>query len=613
MPQPPAEGTERAAASISGQGTPVLIQRLTSTPAPYRGAGSGGRVSYPEGVQHGERERRWAALVPGIAILRRYRREWLAVDLLAGFTVGAMLIPQSMAYAELAGMAPEYGFYAVLGALVVYALVGTSRHLGVGPEPGTAILAATGVAAIAGGDGDRYVALMAGLALVVGAIGIAGAVARLGFLASALSKPVLVGYITGVGLTLLSSQFGPFTGVSISADRFFGRVLELARELGTVEPAILAVGTGTLAFVLFSRWRMPRLPGALIGVGAAAIAVAVVRWGDGTVPLVGAIPQGLPLPGFPEVTMADIGRLLPVAAGIALVGYSDNVLTARSIAARHGYRIDANQELLALGLTNLTSALSQGFPLSSSASRTAVPASLGSKTQVVSLVAAGFVVATLLWIRPLLAEIPRAALAAVIVAAALSIIDIGGYRSLWLVSREEFALAVLAALGVVVFDVLTGVIIAILLSILVALLHIAKPHDAVLGDYPELDGWVEAAAFPEASTERGLLVYRFDAPLVFMNIERFAERVDRLLDGEPAEWVVLDCEGVGTLDATAADGLVELAERLQRRGVALVAVARANEAVLARLRRARLVDPDGPIQVFPTINSAVRGFRSRPR
>ncbi len=227
--------------------------------------------------------------------------------------------------------------------------------------------------------------------------------------------------------------------------------------------------------------------------------------------------------------------------------------------------------------------------------------------------AAGFVVLTLLGLGPLLSEIPRAGLAAVIISAGIAIIDVEGYRALWRVSREEFVLACVAALGVIVFDVLTGVVIAITLSVMVALYHIARPHDAVLGDYPELDGWVEAAAFPQATTEPGLLVYRFDAPLFFMNLERFQERVESALSRGAAEWVILDFEGIGALDATALDGLEELLGRLERAGVRTVAIARANAEVLGRLRRTRLVEPGGAIRIFATINAAVRAFRFRPR
>ena len=256
-------------------------------------------------------------LTPGITVLRGYERAWLRPDLVAGATVGAMLVPQSMAYAELAGLPPEYGFYAVLGPLVVYAVVGTSRHLGVGPEPGTAILAATGVGAIAAGEAGRYVVLMAALALVVGALGVLGAVARLGFIASVLSKPVLVGYITGVGLTLLSSQIAAFTGVAIEAGRFFPRVAELGRELEDVDPAVLALGTATLVLVLVLRRWAPTWPGALIGVALASVVVWLASGAEPVVPVVGAIPEGLPVPGLPEVGWADVVDLLTFHGDLA--------------------------------------------------------------------------------------------------------------------------------------------------------------------------------------------------------------------------------------------------------------------------------------------------------
>jgi SulP family sulfate permease len=556
-------------------------------------------------------KQRLLSLAPGITVLRGYRRAWLRPDLVAGATVGAMLVPQSMAYAELAGLPPEYGFYAVLGPLVVYAVVGTSRHLGVGPEPGTAILAATGVGAIAAGDPGRYAALMAALALVVGALGVLGAALRLGFIASVLSKPVLVGYITGVGLTLLSSQIAAFTGVAIEAGRFFPRVAELVREVGDVDLATLAVGTATLVLVLALRRWAPTWPGALIGVVLASVAVWVLSGVDPVVPVVGAIPEGLPTPGLPDVSWSDAADLVLVAAGILLVGFSDNVLTARSIADRHGYRIEPNQELLALGLTNLASGVSQGFPVSSSASRTAVPASLGSRTQVVSLVAAALVVATLVLLGPVLGEIPRAALAAVIVSAAIAIIDVPGYRDLWRVSRQEALLAVVAALGVIVFDVLVGVLLAVTLSVLAALGRIARPHDAILGDAPGLDGWVETEAHPDAVPEPGLLVYRFDAPLFFLNADRFRARVLDALERNPGseEWLVLDFEGIGALDATALDVLGAFLELVEGLGIEVVAVARANDDVVRRLRRVDLLEPEGPLRDFATINAAVRAYR----
>lgn len=300
-----------------------------------------------------------------------------------------------------------------------------------------------------------------------------------------------------------------------------------------------------------------------------------------------------------------------MAAGIALVGFTDNLLTARSIAARKGYRVDANQELLALGATNLAAGISRGFPVSSSASRTAVPAALGSRTQLVSLVAAASVLVTITGLRGVLAEIPRAALAAVIVTAAIAIIDVNGYRSLWKVDRNEAVLAVAAALGVVGFDVLIGVLVAVALSVVVALRRIARPHDAVLGDVPGLDGWVDVDSDPDARTEPGLLVYRFDAPLFFVNAERFTERVERVLaeNAGREEWLILDFEGVGDLDTTALDALADLVERLDT--VDVIAVARANRWVLGLLERAGVLAPTGRVTTYATINSAVRAYRDR--
>lgn len=557
-------------------------------------------------------------------MLRSYERSWLRIDVVAGLTVGAMLIPQSMGYAELAGLPPHYGFYAVIGALLVYALVGTSRHLGVGPEPGTAVLAASGVGAIAGGDPDRYLALMAALAVVVGVICVVGAVLRLGYLASLLSKPVLVGYITGVGLTLLSSQIAGFTGLRIRADSFLQRIRELAGNLSGVNGWTLALASGTLGLMLAIRRLMPTAPAALIGVAAATAITALTSLTERGIAVIGPIPAGLPIPAVPSVSMRDLVQLLPVATGIALVGFTDNVLTARAIASRRlgtasgdgtavGYRIEPNRELLALGLINVTSGLSQGFPISSSASRTAVPASLGSRTQLVSIVASAFVVVSLLLTRPLMAEIPRAALAAVIVLAAISIVDVRGFVSLWRISPEECLLAGITAMGVVTLGVLPGIVIAVALSLLVALARISRPHDAVLGSVPGLDGWVDIDQYPDARPAGGLVVFRFDAPLFFMNSDRFAERIRAAVekDAAPAEWLIIDAEGIGALDASAIDMLRDLTTDMSADGLQVIGIARANDRVVDRLRLARLLEPEGPLRNFATINSAVRAFHGR--
>lgn len=547
--------------------------------------------------------------------LRRYRREWVSGDVVAGLTVAAMLVPQSMAYAELAGAPPSTGLYAVVLAPVAYALVGTSRHLGTGPEPGTAILAGTGVAAVAGAAAspERALGLLALLALLVGGITAVAAALRLGFVASLLSRPVLVGYITGVGVVLLGSQLAPATGVPIESGDLVGRVVGLATGLGDARPTTVALFAGSLALILVLRRRAPRAPGALVAVGLATLVSALLDLPAGGEATVGEIPAGLPRIGLPALALDDVGALVTAALGIALVGYTDNVLTARSIADAAGHRIDPDRELAGLAAANLASGLTQGMPVSSSASRTAVAASSGGQTAVVAVLASGGVVVTLLLLRSVLASVPRAALAAVVVAAALAIIDVRGVVDLWRLSRVESLLAVTTTACVVAFDVLVGVVVAVGLSVGVALARLARPSDSLLGERDDLDGWVSVETDPTARTLPGLLVYRFDAPLLFVNADRFRTRLLELLEQNPGaeEWVVLDFEGIGDLDTTAAATLADVVAELVARGVDVVAVARANERAHERLRRAGLATPSGPVAVHATINDAVAAFTRR--
>jgi sulfate permease, SulP family len=547
---------------------------------------------------------RW---LPGVSAALSYERRFLRSDLIAGLTVGAMLIPQSMAYAELAGMPPASGFHAVLLALVVYAVLGSSRHLGVGPEPGTAILAATGVGALSLGDPSRFASLMVVVAFVVGALCLAGALLRLGFLAELLSKPVLVGYITGVGLTLISSQLGKSTGMSLKADGFFPRVALFGSRLAEVHPLSLVVTLVTLGVLLALRRFAPKLPGALLGVSGATFVSYALALPSHGLRVVGEISASLPQLTVPSLRWADLHAVLPTAIGIALVGYTDNVLTARSVAARLGYRVNATQELFALGAINVASALSGGFAVSSSASRTAVPAALESKTQLVSLVAAAFVVVAILGFGPVLSQMPEPALSAVILSAGVAIIDVEGFRRLWSLSRLEFGIAVLAALSVMVFDVLTGVLLAVAASVLLALGRIAVPSDSILARADKLDGWVDAKEYHLATTP-GLLVYRFDAPLFFANANRFRERLANALQVNPGreEWVVLDFEGVGEIDATAIEMLEDLIAEHEQAGL-VIAIARANPRAIERLERSGLCRD----RRFPTINSAVKAFNER--
>ncbi len=538
-----------------------------------------------------------------------YERAWLRPDVLAGLTVAAMLVPQAMAYAELGGLPPSAGFRAALIALPVYAVIGTSRHLGVGPEPGTAILAAAAASQLAGGDPTRYAALMAAIAGLVGVIALVAGLFRLGFVADLLSKPVLVGYITGVGLALLSSQLAAISGVAIDADHPFARVGQFVTRLDQIDRATLAIGLATLAVILVLRRLRPTWPGALIGLGGSMVAVALL---DLDVGVIGDIETALPTPGLPDVTWSDVTTLFPAAAGVALIGYTDNILTARSISAREGYDVDADRELLALGAINAAGSAVGGFPMSSSASRSFVPTTIGSKSQLSGLVTFAAVILFLAAGQSILAEIPRASLAAVIVAAAFAVIDLDGFRRIAALSRAEAALAGVTCLAVVGVDLLTGVLVAVGLSILLTLARVARPHDAILGAGAGLDGWIDVDD-GRAEPLPGLLVYRFDAPLFFANGEYYSTRVRAALDANPGREtsVVLDMEGIGSIDTTAVDHLAELIEELGGRGMS-VGIARANQDVLELLTDAGIVEHLGPDRVFPTINAAVDDHRRTP-
>ncbi len=537
-----------------------------------------------------------------------YQRAWLRPDVLAGLTVAAMLVPQAMAYAELGGLPPSAGFRAALVALPIYALIGTTRPLGVGPEPGTAILAAAAAVQLADGDPTRYAALMAAIGGLVGVIALLAGVFRLGFVADLLSKPVLVGYITGVGLTLLTSQFAAITGVGIDADHPFMRVWEFVNRLDQIDGTTMAIGLSALIVILVLRRLRPTWPGALIGLGGSMLAVAIL---DLDVAVVGDIETGFPVPSMPDVSWNDLTSLFPAAVGVALIGYTDNILTARSISTKQGYSVDADRELLALGAMNTAGSLMGGFPMSSSASRSFVPTTIGSKSQLSSLVTFTAVIGFLLVGASVLAEIPRAGLAAVIVAAAFAVIDIEGFRRIAAVSRSEAALAAVTCLAVIGVDLLTGVLVAVGLSMLLMLGRVARPHDAILGDGDGLEGWIDVDD-ERAKPLIGLLVYRFDGPLFFANGEYYIERVRAALDANAGDEtsVVLDMEGIGSVDTTAVDHLADLVDELEASGI-VVGLARTNRRVLQVLTKAGLLDRLGPDRVFPTINAAVDDHRRR--
>ncbi|WP_246085845.1 SulP family inorganic anion transporter [Pseudonocardia hydrocarbonoxydans] len=545
---------------------------------------------------------------PGLSALRR--REWsaLSADLLAGLTVAAYLVPQVLAYAAVAGLPPVVGLWASVGALAAYAAFGSSRLLSVGPESTTAVMTAIAIAPLAAGDPARHAVLAAALAVLVGVLCLAGRVARLGFLADLLSRPVLVGYLAGIALIMIAGQLGRLTGVRYEGGTFVQDVVGMARELDRVHAPTLAVSAAVLAVLVLLAAFLPRLPAPLIAVllaTAVSVAADLPRHG---VSVVGPVPPGLPTPAVPLVGPADLAALLLPALGVALVGYSDNVLTGRAF-AREGLRVDADRELFALGAANIAAGVLQGFPVSSSGSRTAIAAAVGGRSQLASVVTVPAVLVVLGAGGPVLAAFPSAALGALVVYAAVRLVDRREFVRFARFRRSELLLALATTTAVLAVGVLGGVLAAVGLSILDLLRRVSRPHDGVLGFAPGLAGMHDVDDHPGTTTVPGLVVYRYDAPLCFANAEDFRTRATAAVDADPhPRWLLLNLEAVVEIDITAADALAGLCADLRRRGIT-VALARAKHELLGDLARSGLRERIGEDRIFPTLPTAVAAYR----
>ena len=548
--------------------------------------------------------------VPGVAELRRYQRAWLRGDLLAGVTVAAYLVPQVMAYATVAGVPPVAGLWAALPALVIYAVLGSSRSLSMGPEATTALMTAIAIGPLATGDPARYAGLAATLALLVGAMSVAAGLLRLGFVADLLSRPVLVGYLAGVAMIMIADQLKRVTGEPVSGEQFFAQAVSFASHLGQIQPVTMALAAAVLAFLLTLQARWPHAPGPLLAILGATAAVVAFGLASHGVAVVGPIPAALPVPQLPNVHPAVLRDLLLPAFTVLIVGFTDDVLTARSF-ARGDERIAANQELLALGAANAGASVFHGFPVSSSASRTAIGIATGSRTQLYSLTAAATVVAVLLFARPVLARFPAAALGAIVIYAALRLIDIAAFRRLFAFRRTELAIALATCLGVIGLNILYGVLVAIGLSVADLLVRVARPHDAIQGLVPGLAGMHDVDDYPGARTIPGLVVYRYDAPLFFANAEDFRRRaLDAAGQGPgPLRWFVLNVEANVEVDFTGLEALDAVRETVTRQG-AVFALARVKQDLLARLQAFGLSEKLGDERLFPTLPTAVAAYQA---
>jgi len=552
----------------------------------------------------------WSAFAPGLDQFRGYQRSWLRRDVLAGLTVAAYLVPQVMAYATVAGLPPVVGLWAALVPLAVYAVLGSSRQLSVGPESTTALMTATALGPLAAGDPGRYAALAATAALIVGALCFVAGLARLGFLADLLSHPVLIGYMAGVAVIMIGSQLGKGHGCLCRGHEFLDQIRSFVGGLDELHWPTVVLATVVLVVLLVLAWLAPRLPGPLIAILVAAVVVSVFSLDHTGIKIVGDIPGGLPTPRIAAIPATDLVALLIPAVGIAIVAFNDNVLTARTFAVRHGQDIDANAELRALGVCNVGTGLMQGFPVSSSGSRTALGDAVGGRSQLYSIVTLAFVVVVMLFGRGVLATFPSAALGALVIYAALRLIDVAEFKRLARFRHSEVVLALATTVAVLVFGVLYGVLVAIGLSILELLRRMARAHDGVLGFVPGVAGMHDVDDYPQADLVPGLLVYRYDAPLFFANAENFRERAIAAVDDYPGrvDWFVLNAEANVEVDLTALDAVDQLRTELARRGI-VFAMARVKQDLRDALEAAGLVDKIGEDYIFPTLPTAVEAYR----
>jgi high affinity sulfate transporter 1 len=550
--------------------------------------------------------------VPGVRTLRIYRRSWLPRDLVAGIVLTALLVPAGMGYAEASGLPAIYGLYATIVPLLVYAILGPSRILVLGPDSSLAPLIAAAILPLAAGAPEEAVALAGMLAILSGLLCVLAALARFGFITELLSKPVRYGYMNGIALTVLLSQLPKLFGFSIDAEGVIPEATAFIRGVadGETNTAALIIGLACLLVILgFKRWR-PRIPGVLVAVVGATVAVGAFGLAQRYhLSVVGPLPKGLPSFQVPSVSASNLDALLAGAIGIALVSFADTSVLSRTFAIRGGYRVDPNQELVALGAANVVSGLFQGFSVSSSSSRTPVAEAAGAKTQVTGLVGASAIALMLLFFPNLVRNLPDSALAAVVISAAIGLIEVAGVRKLYRLRRMEFALSIACFLGVAVLGVIEGIFIAVGLALLDFIRRAWRPYDAVLGRVEGLKGYHDVARHPDAKRIPGLVLFRWDAPLFFANAEVFADRLRLAIASSPTpvRWVIVAAEPVTDLDTTAADVLQQLDDELAAEGVDL-RFAEMKGPVKDRLKRYALFERFGADHFYPTIGTAVDAY-----
>ena len=531
-----------------------------------------------------------------------------STDLLAGVAVAAVEIPTALAYAELAGFLPVIGLYASILPLIVYAVVGSSPQLIVGPDAATCALVAATLESLANGNPQHYLDLSITLSILVGTLCVVGGLLRLGAIANFLSRPVLVGFLNGMALTIISGQLGKLCGFAVRTDTgFFLRIADFVSKLPRTHLPTLIVGVVTLVLIYVMGKLVPRLPSALVGVCGGIAMMTVLDSEKWAVATLGTVPSGFLWPHLPASFLSDAVSLLPEAAAISLICFCSSMVAAKSFAVRNGYEVVADREFIALGLANVASGLSSGFAIAGTDSRTAINDATGGRSQVSGLTAALVMALVLTVCTGPLSYIPTASLGAVLVLAGASLFD---FQTVWKIrdiSRSEFALSIIATLGVATIGVLPGIALSVMLSLILLIRRASSPYDAILGQVPGVDGFTDISEYPDAQTIPGLLVYRFDAALIFFNADYFKRRVRDVvtLSDHSLRVFVFDMEAINVVDMAGLDAIEEIRSDLAAKGIAFT-VARAKNEIRDKLMRSGLWERIGATNFYPSVRSAVQ-------
>jgi high affinity sulfate transporter 1 len=548
---------------------------------------------------------RW---VPGIRLARSYHRAWARADVVAGIVLAAILVPQGMAYAELAGLPPVTGLYTSIACLLGYAIFGPSRVLVLGPDSSVSpLIFAAIMPLLVASDPNSAIVLAGMLAVLVGVIEIGLGLGKLGFVADLLSSEVQVGYMNGLAVTIVVGQLPKLFGFSTKAGSFLDELRTFADHLDDTQVGALLVGLGVLLVLILLPRVTRRVPAVLVAVAGATILSAVLGLAANGVPTVGSLPSGLPRPSLPWTSLSDVGPLLLAAIGIVLVSLTDTIATASSFAARRGDELEPNQEMIGIGAANVASGFLQGFAVSTSGSRTAVAEQSGAKSQAAGVVGAALLVVLLLFFNSLLADLPQSALAAVVIGAALSLVNLPALRRYARARPSSLVLSLVASLGVIALGVLQGIVVAIFLAVLLFFRRSWWPHGAVLARSDAIEAWHDVADLEEATEVPGVVVYRWEAPLFFANAGAFRQQIRKLVRAREPTWVVIQCEAITDIDVTAAEMLAQLDTELNGAG-RYMAFVELRSRLQELMRRHGLFDTLDREHFYPSIDTALRAI-----